>query len=447
VTGSDVGLGSALLRDLYGTPEVRALLDSRGLIQGWLDAEVALARAEADVGVIPVEAADRIAAEADAGRFDVDALRQGIAESQHPLVPLIRLLSERCEAMGGYVHWGATTQDIIDTGAMLQARAAIALIRADVAAAAEAARALAYGHAADPLPGRTHGQHAVPIAFGQKAASWADELGRSVMRLERVEAEAVCGQLGGAAGSLAALGADAAAVRARFAERLGMAVPALAWHAARDRVRDVAQALSQVAAAGERIAAEVVRLQATEVAELREPAARGHVGSSTMPQKRNPMTSEYLIASARLAQASAGALQLSSAHAGERDMGLWAVEWVALPEVLILTSSVASKLRWILEGLEVDTGRMRANVDLTRGAIMAEAVMMDMARHWGHERAHQIVARASVRAEADGNGLAAALALDPEVAGRYSPEDLQRLVADPASYLGSPDRVAGGGHP
>jgi len=447
VTSSDVGLGSALLRDLYGTPEVRALLDTRGLIQGWLDAEVALARAEADVRVIPVEAADRIAAEADAGRFDVDALRQGIAESQHPLVPLIRLLSERCEAMGGYVHWGATTQDIIDTGAMLQTRAAIALIRVDVAGAADAARALADRHAADPLPGRTHGQHAVPIAFGQKAASWADELGRSVMRLERVEGEAICGQLGGAAGSLAALGADAAAVRARFAERLGMAVPAVAWHAARDRVRDVAQALSQVAAAGERIAADVVRLQATEVAELREPAASGHVGSSTMPQKRNPMTSEYLIASARLVQASAAALQLSSAHAGERDMGLWAVEWVALPEALILTSSVASKLHWILEGLEVDTGRMRANVDLTRGAIMAEAVMMDMARHWGHERAHQLVARASVRAGADGIGLADALALDPEVAGRYSPEDLQRLVADPASYLGSPDGVAGGGHP
>jgi adenylosuccinate lyase/3-carboxy-cis,cis-muconate cycloisomerase len=447
VSGSDVGLGSALLRDLYGTPEVRAALDSRALLQGWLDAEVALARAEADVGVIPAEAADRIAAEAVATRFDVDELRTGIAESQHPLVPLIRALAERCEAMGGYVHWGVTTQDIIDTGAMLQARTAIGLIRADVAGAADAAAALSRRHATDPQPGRTHGQHAVPIAFGQKAASWADELGRSVGRLDRLSADAVCGQLGGAAGSLAALGEHADAVRTRFAVHLQMPVPAIAWHAARDRVRDVAHALTQVAAAGERVAAEVVRLQATEVAEVREPEQPGHVGSSTMPLKRNPMTSEYLIASARLAYAAAAALEFSPAHAGERDMGLWAIEWVALPEALILTSSVASKLRWVLEGLEVDTGRMRENLDITRGAIMAEAVMMDMARHWGHEGAHVIVARASARAAAEGIGLDAALALDPEVTARYQADELARLVSDPSSYLGSPDGVAPAGDP
>src|SRR6185503_18742013 len=206
-------------------------------------------------------------------------------------------------------------------------------------------------------------------------------------------------------------------------------------------------ALAEVAAAGERIAAEIVRLQATEVAELREPAAPGHVGSSTMPQKRNPMTSEYLIASARLAYTAAGALQLSPAHAGERDMGLWAVEWVALPEALVLASSVAAKLRWILDGLEVDTARMRSNVDLTRGAIMAEAVMMDMARHWGHEGAHRIVARASARASTEGIGLDAALALDPEVTARYPADELARLVSDPSSYLGSPDGVAPAGDP
>ena len=354
MTGSDVGLGSALLRDLYGTPEVRAVLDSRALIQGWLDAEVALARAEADVGVIPAEAADRIAREADASSFDVDRLREGIASSQHPLVPLIRLLAERCGEMWGLRPLGRHDPGHVDTGAMLQTRAALALIRADVGGAAAAAATLAARHAADPMPGRTHGQHAVPIAFGQKAASWTDELGRCETRLDRMAAEVVCGQLGGAAGSLAALGDQAAAVRARFAVHAAMPVPSIAWHAARDRVREIGQSLAQVAAAGERIAAEVVRLQATEVGELREPATDGHVGSSTMPQKRNPMTSEYLIASARLAYAAAAALEFSPAHAGERDMGLWAVEWVALPEALVLTSSVASKLRWVLERLEVE---------------------------------------------------------------------------------------------
>src|SRR5262249_38227559 len=193
------------------------------------------------------------------------------------------------EVVGEYVHWGATTRASLAAGAMLRAGPAMGLRRPGVAGAAEAAAALPRRHAADPMPGRTHSQHAVPIAFGQKAASWADELARCVARLDRLAAEAVCGQLGGAAGSLAALGADADAVRLRFAERLQMPVPAIAWHASRDRVRDVGHALGQVAAAGERVAAEVVRLQATEVAELREPAAPGHVGSSTKPQKRNPM--------------------------------------------------------------------------------------------------------------------------------------------------------------
>jgi 3-carboxy-cis,cis-muconate cycloisomerase len=437
VSGSAVGIGCTVLRDLYGTADARAVLDSRALVQGWLDSEVALARAEAEVGVIPEAAADRIAEEADASRFDLDLLREGIAQSQHPLVPLIRALVERCGDAGAYVHWGATTQDVIDTGMMLQVRAATRLIRGDLAAAEHAAGELARRYRAVPMAGRTHGQHAVPIAFGQKAETWADELRRAVARLDRLEDEVVCAQLGGAAGSLAALGDAATAVRSRFAVHLGLPMPAAAWHTARDRVREVAHALSQIAAAGERIAAEVVRLQATEVAEVREPAVPGHVGSSTMPQKRNPMTSEYLIASARLVYAGTTALTHSASHAGERDMGLWAVEWVALPEALILTAGIASKLAWILQDIEIDADRMRANLEITRGGIMAEAVMMELARRWGHERAHAMVARASAHAAASGEALDAALQLDPEVAAVYRPEDLARIVADPASYLGS----------
>lgn len=434
---SGIGLGSAVLRDLYGTPQMRAVLDGRALVQSWLDAERALARAQAAVGVIPAEAAVRISAESDAGSFDLDRLRDGIAASQHPLVPLIRALVERCGEFGAWVHWGATTQDILDTGAMLQARAALRLIGGDLESARTAAADLAGRHAADPQPGRTHGQHAVPIAFGQKAAGWADELERATARIDGLQEQVLCGQLGGAAGSLAALGADAPAVRAAFAQELGMPVPEVAWHSSRDRMREIGHALSQAAAAGERIAAEVVRLQATEIAELHEPAAPGHVGSSTMPQKRNPMTSEYVIACARLVYALTGALDASAAHAGERDMGMWAVEWVAVPEALTLTSSVASKLAAILAGLQIDTARMLANVEMTRGAIMAEAVMMAFAPRWGHEGAHAIVARASRLAAADGLSLDEALALDPEVARAYTSEQLRRLVAEPGSYLGT----------
>jgi 3-carboxy-cis,cis-muconate cycloisomerase len=437
VSFSGVGLGCTVLRDLFGTPELRAVLDSAALVQGWLDAEVALARAEADVGVIPESAAARIAAEGHVWLFDLDALREGVADSQHPLVPLIRALVARCGADGGYVHWGATTQDITDTGMMLQVRAAMALIRDDLADAARSAGDLAVAHTRDPMPGRTHGQHAVPIAFGLKAASWADELGRCLQRVDRLAQDVLCAQLAGAAGSLASLGADAAEVRSRFAAHLGLPEAGVGWHVARDRVRELAHVLGQIASAAERIAAEVVRLQATEIAELREPAVVGHVGSSTMPQKRNPMTSEYLIASARLVHGATAVLEFSSAHAGERDMGMWAVEWMAVPQALILTGGVASKLAWVLGGLEVDTERMRQNLGLTGGAIMAEAVMMEFADRWGHERAHQIVSEASRRSAARGTPFAVALLEDPAVAEAYEPDAVARLVAAPEAYLGS----------
>lgn len=437
MSDNGVGLDSAVLRDLFGTPEMRAVMDGRALIQGWLDAEAALARSEAVVGVIPRAAGERITAEARAENFDIDAIRDGIAESRHPLVPLIRALVAQCGEFGGWVHWGATTQDIIDTGAMLQVRSALALIAGDLEASRTAARDLAARHDGDPLPGRTHGQHAVPISFGQKVDSWASELDRALDRLAHLQRHGLCGQLGGAAGSLAALGKDAPAVREAFAAELQMPVPTVAWHASRDRVRDVAHVLSQVAAVGERIAAEIVRLQATEVSELRELDGPGHVGSSTMPQKQNPMTSEYLVACARLVHGLTGALNTAAAHAGERDMGLWAVEWMAIPEALVLTSSVASKLAEILAGLVVDTARMRLNVDLTRGAIMAEAVMMDFASRWGREHAHAIVSRASRLATTEALTLDAALALDPDVAASYTAEELRALVGEPQSYLGA----------
>src|SRR5262245_33490441 len=308
---------SELLGDLFSTEEARRAFDDRALLQGWLDAEIALARAEAAVGVIPADAAERIAAENDPEAFDVDELRRGIASSQHPLVPFIRALAERCGEAGAYVHWGATTQDIIDTGAVLQLRAALVPIERDLARAVVAAGDLARGYASTPMAGRTHGQHAVPTTFGAKAASWADELRRADERLERAGAAALTGQLAGAAGTLASLGDDAAAVRAAFCRRLDLAEPDVPWHAARDRLRDLMHALAEIAAAAERIAAEIARLQATEVAELFEPSTELSVGSSTMPQKRNPMICEYVVASARLLRGPLSVLDSSAAHASE----------------------------------------------------------------------------------------------------------------------------------
>ena len=428
-------LDCEVLGDLYGTAELRAIFDSRALIQAWLDVEVALAEVQAEVGVIPAEAAARIAREADASLYDLAALRDGIAASKHPLVPLIRALVERCGEHGGSVHWGATTQDIVDTALVLAASAALSLIRRDLERSAQAAAALARRHAGTPMAGRTHGQHAVPITFGLKAATWADELARALERLDGASSVVSTAQLSGAAGTFATLGADAGAVQEAFCRRLGLARADVHWHPTRDRLRDLAHALAQLSSAAERIAAEVVRLQATELEEAAEPTTEAHVGSSTMPQKRNPMTCEYVIASARLLRAQTGVLGEAGAHAFERDMGLWAVEWIAVPQALILAGGVADKLATVLEGLVVDDGRMRANLDLTAGQIMAEAATMALARAIGHEPAHAAVLAASRRALAARRSLLDELADDPTVSAHIDRAELEPVM-DPASYLG-----------
>jgi adenylosuccinate lyase/3-carboxy-cis,cis-muconate cycloisomerase len=428
-------LDCAVLGDLFGSEEVRRAFDSSALVQAWLDVERALARAEAEVGVIPAEAAERIEREADADHFDLGELRAGIGASQHPLVPLVRALAARCGEMGGFVHWGATTQDVMDTGLVLQVRAALGPIRRDLRRSTSAAAGLALEHRALPMAGRTHGQHAVPITFGLKAASWTDELLRCEARLDAAAAAAATAQLAGAAGTLASLGDDAEAVRAAFCRLLGLAEPDVPWHAARDRLRDLAHALAELGAAGERIAAEVVRLQATETAEVAEPRGPAGVGSSTMPQKRNPMTSEYLVASARLLRGAVSVVLDAPAHAGERDMGAWAPEWIAVPQALILAGGVVEKLAGILEGLVVDSARMRSNLELTRGAILSEAAMMRLARSVGHERAHELVTAVSARAGAEGLTLAEALSENEEVSSRLSEEDIEE-VTDPRDYLG-----------
>jgi 3-carboxy-cis,cis-muconate cycloisomerase len=431
-------LDCEVLRDLYGSEELRQVFDSRALLQAWLDVERALAEAEAEVGIIPRAAAARIAREADASLYDLAALRSGIAESQHPLVPLVRALAERCGEDGHFVHWGATTQDIIDTGLILQTRAALVPIRCDLSRALAAAADLARRFVGTPMAGRTHGQHAVPITFGLKAATWADQLLRCAARLRRAEEVVLTAQLGGAAGTLAALGPDAAAVRAAFCRLLDLAEPDLPWHADRDRLRDLGHALTEIAAAGERIAAEIVLLQSTEVAEIAEPSNEHNVGSSTMPQKRNPMTSEYIVASARLVRGATSVLVGSAAHAHERDMGAWATEWIALPQALILTGGLLEKLAHTLEGLVVEKERMLSNLGLTRGQIMAEAAMMALARSIGHERAHEVITAAARHASSEQLDFSAVLQGEPEVNANLALEQLEQIL-DPSRYLGLAD--------
>jgi 3-carboxy-cis,cis-muconate cycloisomerase len=428
-------LDCELFRDLFGSAEMRGLFDTRSMVQGWLDAEAALAAAEAEVGVIPSSAAQRIRAEARVELYDLEALRHGIAESQHPLVPLIRALADRCGDAGAYVHWGATTQDIMDTAMVLQVRAALPRLLDRVLAARCSCARLAGEYAASPMAARTHGQQAVPTTFGLKAAGWADELSRVAERLAGALATISVAQLGGAGGTLASLGADAGAVLDAFCAALELRRADVPWFAARDRIRDLAHALGEFGAAAERIAAELIRLQATEVGELAEGAGEAHVGSSTMPQKQNPMMSEYLVASTRLLRGAIDALANAVAHAGERDMALWAVEWLALPQAFILAGGAAEKLERLVADLEVDDARMRANLNLAGGAIMAEAAMMALAEVVGHEEAHAIVTAASRQARVEQRQMLDVLAEQPQAARILDAALLKRL-RDPRSYLG-----------
>jgi 3-carboxy-cis,cis-muconate cycloisomerase len=438
-------LDCELFRDLFGSGEMRRVFDTRSMLQSWLDVEAALAAAEADAGVIPKAAADRIRRECDAQNYDLDELRREIGESRHPLVPVVRALAARCGEEGAYVHWGATTQDVTDTGMVVQIREALPWLTECVVAARSSCLRLAGEFADSPMAARTHGQQAVPMTFGLKAAGWADELARVHARLVASRETISVAQLGGAGGTLASLGDDADRVIEAFCDRLELSRPEVSWFAARDRIRDVAHALAELGAAAERIAAEVIRLQATEIAELAEGDGEHHVGSSTMPQKRNPMLSEYLVASARLLRGPIDVLANATAHAGERDMSLWAVEWQAVPQAFILAGGVVEKLAELVSTLEVDVPRMRANLELTNGAILAEAAMMALAPGLGHEGAHAIVGAASREAAASQRGLLEVLVDDPQ-AGPLLNSTLLARLRDPAAYLGmSADLAANAG--
>lgn len=436
-------LDCELFRDVFGSAEMRRMFDTRAMVQAWLDVEAALAAAEAAVGLIPAAAAERIGREADVGHYDLAELRHGIAESQHPLVPVIRLLAQRCGEDGAYVHWGATTQDIMDTGMVLQIRGALPRLADRAGSARAASLGLARAFADAPMAARTHGQHAVPMTFGLKAAGWADELGRVLARLDAAGETISVAQLAGAGGTFASLGDDADRVLAAFCARLGLRRAEVAWFAARDRIRDVGHALAELGASGERIAAEVIRLQATEVGELAEGGSDARVGSSTMPQKNNPMMSEYIVASARLLRGSIDALASAAAHSGERDMSLWAVEWLAVPQAFILAGGIAEKLATLVGSLEVDRFRMRANLDLTDGAILAEAAMMALAGEHGREQAHALVTGASRNALATGRALLDVLVEDPRAAALADSSVLARLH-DPEAYLGWSVEVSAG---
>jgi 3-carboxy-cis,cis-muconate cycloisomerase len=440
-------IDSRLFRDLYGSAEMRAVFADEAVVARWLEVEAALARAEAKLGLIPPSAAETISRCALEAKLDLNDLRRGIESSGHPLVPAIRALERLAGEAGKYVHWGATAQDIIDTGFVLQLTEGLAIIERDLDLLISALAGQAQIYKDTVLAGRTHGQHAVPITLGYKFAVIVAELRRHRQRLAEMRPRVLVGQLGGAAGTLASLGEYALPVREAMLADLGLGLPQIAWHTARDGFAEAVSVLAMTAATCGKFANEVVNLQRTEIAELAEPAGAGAVGSSTMPQKRNPMAAQGVVALARLVRQMPALALDAMGHEHERDMAAWQMEWAFVPETFILTSGALFQTCRIAEGLIVDADRMRRNLALSGGLINAEAVMIRLARATGREAAHELVAAAVRRAISSPIGFAEILAADPDIARHLSRAEIDEALA-PEAYLGEAiaavDRIVGG---
>ncbi len=428
-----------LLDPLFTTAEAADAFSPRARLQGMLDFEAALARAEGAVGVIPTSAVPAIAAACDAALYDADALGAEAALAGNTAIPLVKHLTRKVkeadEDAARFVHWGATSQDAMDSGLMLQLRGFLDGLDRDAAALGRGLAALADRHRDTPMVARTWLQHALPTSFGLKAAVWLDALGRDRDRLAAARGRLAL-QFGGAAGTLAALGAAGPAVAAALAAELALPLPALPWHASRDRVTELAGALGILAGTLGTIGRDVSLMMQMEVGEASEPSGPGRGGSSTMPHKRNPVSCAVLLSTALRAPALVGGLLAAQVQEHERGLGGWHAEWQALPDLARLVAGATRHAVGLIDGLTVDAARMRSNLEMTRGLILAEAVTMALGEAMGRLAAHARVAEASRRAIADQRPLRDLLAEDAEIVAALGLDGLDRLF-DPLNYIGS----------
>jgi 3-carboxy-cis,cis-muconate cycloisomerase len=428
---------SEIFGALWGTAEMRALFSDATHLQLMLDVEAALARAEARLGLMPPPVAEAITKAARVENLRIERIAESTREAGVPVPALVSELGRAAgEEAARYIHLGATTQDILDTALVLQMRRALAHLRRDLVTLARTLAKRASEYRDTPMAGRTHLQQAVPITFGLKCAVWASPLAAHVERLDQAAHRVLVVQFGGAAGTLAPLGANGMAVAEALAHELGLGVPDLPWHAARDTVAEIAALLGLICGSLSKFALDVTLLMQTEVAEVFEPHAAGRGGSSTMPQKRNPVAAEYIIAAARGVHALVPLMLTAMTQDQERATGPWQSEALVLPQCFVLCAGALAHALAISEGMTVDAARMRRNLDLGGGLIMAEAVATGLGPVMGRAAAHQALQRVSDRAITEGRTLAEALRDDAEVRRHLSDEQIDRLT-DPAAYLGS----------
>jgi 3-carboxy-cis,cis-muconate cycloisomerase len=429
-------IDSPVFGNLFGTEAMREVWSDENRTRKYLDIEAALARVQARLGIIPQNAADEIVRNCRLEKIDMAKLAARTQAIGYPVLPVVQQIVANCAGgLGEWCHWGATTQDITDTATVLQVREGLHLLEKGLADLSASLAALAKKHRDTPMVGRSNLQQAVPITFGYKMAAILAGVERHRERLKQLKPRVLMGEFAGAAGTLASLEKGALETQAGLMQELGLAQPPIAWHTMRDTVAEVGSFLGLVTGTLGKIAMDVKLLMQTEVAEVYEPFAHGRGSSSTMPQKRNPISCLYIHACAGVVRQHVAALLDASVADHERSTGPWEIEWIVLPEAFVLSAGALQQTNFIMAGLEVDVKRMRANLDLTYGLVVSEAVMMGLAPFLGRQYAHDLVydlCREAIRQE---KSLLDLLAANAEVTKHVERRRLAELC-DPANYLG-----------
>ncbi|EJM89040.1 MULTISPECIES: 3-carboxy-cis,cis-muconate cycloisomerase [unclassified Pseudomonas] len=431
--------GNQLFDAYFTARDMREVFCDQGRVQAMLDFEAALARAEAHVGLIPQTAVAPIEAACRAGHYDFAALGEAIATAGNSAIPLVKALGKQIATTDAeaerYVHLGATSQDVMDTGLVLQLRRALELIESDLAQLGETLSTQAQRYVATPLAGRTWLQHATPVTLGMKIAGWLGAVTRSRQRLQELKPRLLVLQFGGASGTLAALGAQALPIADALATELHLTLPDQPWHTQRDRLVEFGSVLGLIAGSLGKLGRDISLLMQTEAGEVFEPSAPGKGGSSTMPHKRNPVGAAVLIGAATRVPGLLSTLFSAMPQEHERSLGLWHAEWETLPEICCLVSGSLKQALLVADGLEVDAERMARNLDLTQGLVLAEAVSIVLAQRVGRDTAHHLLEQCCKRAVVERRHLRAVLGDEPHVTAELSAAELDHLL-DPAHYLG-----------
>jgi adenylosuccinate lyase len=429
-------IDSILLGDRYGTDEMKRVFGDENRLRNWLKVEVALARAEAKVGLIPPEAVEEIEKKAQVKNLDFQRLQAEIKATGHVLMPLIRAVQNLCKGKTGeYLHWGATTQDIFDTGFILQIKEALEIIFRDLREVERKLLKLAKNHRDTLMVGRTHGQHALPLTFGFKVSVWVREVRRNIERLKECRPRLLVGQLAGGVGTFASFGEKGPEIQSLVMKELGLLLPDICWHSSRDRIGELGCLLTLIANTFGKIAYELYLLQKTDVVEVEERFTYGKIGSSTMPHKRNPRLCEGIISLAKLIQGSALTTLESMWVDHERDAKFIGIEWVTISESLIMLSGLLDQAKHLFEGLQVNEEKMFANTGILKGLILSERVMLALGKKIGRQSAHEIVYRISMEAFEKGIDFKKALLEDKEFSRYFEESEVDEML-DPRKYVG-----------